>query len=219
MLNFFENINLKATRLLEGYYSLFCGLFTLCVGVYGLALVFRVEWLLLAASACIYARFVLLAFRSLFWFVLSLIFSPVFAIVVRERYDENLLLDAVFALIWIFCWLFLSLAVSENISKLGNEIVSKILRIAALFALIGVYYVSIENSLNLQAILQDTVTLRIVLIAINIYMFPSLIALLALDLRGYYLKSKGEKRAEFSFFNLAREGLKVLKFIALRRKI
>ena len=108
---------------------------------------------------------------------------------------------------------------SENISKLGNEIVSKILRIAALFAVIGVYYVSIENSLNLQAILQDTVTLRIVLIAINIYMFPSLIALLALDLRGYYLKSKGEKRAEFSFFNLAREGLKVLKFIALRRKI
>ena len=219
MLNFFENINLKATRLLEGYYSLFCGLFTLCVGVYGLALVFRVEWLLLAASACIYTCFVLLAFRSLFWFVLSLIFSPVFAIVVRERYDENLLLDAVFSLIWIFCWLFLSLAVSENISKLGNEIVSKILRIAALFAVIGVYYVSIENSLNLQAILQDTVTLRIVLIAINIYMFPSLIALLALDLRGYYLKSKGEKRAEFSFFNLAREGLKVLKFIALRRKI
>ena len=93
MLNFFENINLKATRLLEGYYSLFCGLFTLCVGVYGLALVFRVEWLLLAASACIYACFVLLAFRSLFWFVLSLIFSPVFAIVVRERYDENLFLD------------------------------------------------------------------------------------------------------------------------------
>lgn len=219
MLNFFENINLKATRLLEGYYSLFCGLFVLCVDIYGLALVFRVEWLLLAASAFVYACFVLLAFRSLFWFVLSLIFSPVFAIVVRERYDENLLLDAVFALIWIFCWLFLSLAVSENISKLGNEIVSKILRIAALFAVIGVYYVSIENSLNLQAILQDTVTLRIVLIAINIYMFPSLIALLALDLRGYYLKSKGEKRAEFSFFNLAREGLKALKFIALRRKI
>ena len=174
---------------------------------------------MLAASACIYACFVLLAFRSLFWFVLSLIFSPVFAIVVRERYDENLFLDVVFALIWIFCWLFLSLAVSENISKLGNEIVSKILRIAALFAVIGVYYVSIENSLNLQAILQDTVTLRIVLIAINIYMFPSLIALLALDLRGYYLKSKGEKRAEFSFFNLAREGLKALKFIALKRKI
>ena len=184
-----------------------------------LALVFRVEWLLLASSAFVYACFVLLAFRSLFWFVLSLIFSPVFAIVVRERYDENLLLDVVFALIWIFCWLFLSLAVSENISKLGNEIVSKILRIAALFAVIGVYYVSTQNSLNLQAILQDTVTLRIVLIAINIYMFPSLIALLALDLRGYYLKSKGEKRAEFSFFNLAREGLKVLKFIALRRKI
>ena len=219
MLNFFENINLKATRLLEGYYSLFCGLFTLCVGIYGLALIFRVEWLLLAASACIYACFVLLAFRSLFWFVLSLIFSPVFAIVVRERYDENLFLDVVFAIIGIFCWLFFSLAVSENISKLGNEIVSKILRIAALFAVIGVYYVSIENSLNLQAILQDTVTLRIVLIAINIYMFPSLIALLALDLRGYYLKSKGEKRAEFSFFNLAREGLKALKFIALRRKI
>lgn len=219
MLNFFENINLKATRLLEGYYSLFCGLFTLCVGIYVLALVFRVEWLLLASSAFVYACFVLLAFRSLFWFVLSLIFSPVFAIVVRERYDENLFLDVVFALIWIFCWLFLSLAVSENISKLGNEIVSKILRIAALFAVIGVYYVSIENSLNLQAILQDTVTLRIVLIAINIYMFPSLIALLALDLRGYYLTSKGEKRAEFSFFNLAREGLKVLKFIALRRKI
>ena len=216
MLNFFENINLKATRLLEGYYSLFCGLFVLCVGIYVLALVFRVEWLLLAASACIYACFVLLAFRSLFWFVLSLIFSPAFAIVVRERYDENLLLDVVFALIWIFCWLFLSLAVSENISKLGNEIVSKILRIAALFAVIGV---SIENSLNLQAILQDTVTLRIVLIAINIYMFPSLIALLAFDLRGYYLKSKGEKRVEFSFFNLAREGLKALKFIALRRKI
>jgi len=42
---------------------------------------------------------------------------------------------------------------------------------------------------------------------------------LALDLRGYYLKSKGEKRAEFSFFNLAREGLKALKFIALRRKV
>ena len=191
----------------------------LCVGIYVLALVFRVEWLLLASSAFVYACFVLLAFRSLFWFVLSLIFSPVFAIVVRERYDENLLLDVVFALIWIFCWLFLSLAVSENISKLGNEIVSKILRIAALFAVIGVYYVSTQNSLNLQAILQDTVTLRIVLIAINIYMFPSLIALLALDLRGYYLKSKGEKRAEFSFFNLAREGLKVLKFIALRRKI
>ena len=219
MLNFFENINLKATRLLEGYYSLFCGLFVLCVGIYVLALVFRVEWLLLASSAFVYACFVLLAFRSLFWFVLSLIFSPAFAIVVRERYDENLFLDVVFALIWILCWLFLSLAVSENISKLGNEIVSKILRIAALFAVIGVYYVSIENSLNLQAILQDTVTLRIVLIAINIYMFPSLIALLALDLRGYYLKSKGEKRAEFSFFNLAREGLKVLKFIALRRKI
>ena len=219
MLNFFENINLKATRLLEGYYSLFCGLFVLCVGVYVLALVFRVEWLLLASSAFVYACFVLLAFRSLFWFVLSLIFSPAFAIVVRERYDENLFLDVVFALIWILCWLFLSLAVSENISKLGNEIVSKILRIAALFAVIGVYYVSIENSLNLQAILQDTVTLRIVLIAINIYMFPSLIALLALDLRGYYLKSKGEKRAEFSFFNLAREGLKALKFIALRRKI
>ena len=68
----------------------------LCVGVYGLALVFRVEWLLLAASACIYACFVLLAFRSLFWFVLSLIFSPIFAVVVRERYDENLLLDAAF---------------------------------------------------------------------------------------------------------------------------
>ena len=219
MLNFFENINLKATRLLEGYYSLFCGLFVLCVGIYVLALVFRVEWLLLASSAFVYACFVLLAFRSLFWFVLSLIFSPAFAIVVRERYDENLFLDVVFALIWILCWLFLSLAVSENISKLGNEIVSKILRIAALFAVIGVYYVSIENSLNLQAILQDTVTLRIVLIAINIYMFPSLIALLALDLRGYYLKSKGEERAEFSFFNLAREGLKVLKFIALRRKI
>ena len=219
MLNFFENINLKATRLLEGYYSLFCGLFVLCVGVYGLALVFRVEWLLLASSAFVYACFVLLAFRSLFWFVLSLIFSPAFAIVVREHYDENLFLDVVFALIWILCWLFLSLAVSENISKLGNEIVSKILRIAALFAVIGVYYVSIENSLNLQAILQDTVTLRIVLIAINIYMFPSLIALLALDLRGYYLKSKYEKRAEFSFFNLAREGLKALKFIALRRKV
>ena len=219
MLNFFENINLKATRLLEGYYSLFCGLFTLCVGIYVLALVFRVEWLLLAASAFVYACFVLLAFRSLFWFVLSLIFSPAFAIVVRERYDENLFLDVVFALIWIFCWLFLSLAVSENISKLGNEIVSKILRIAALFAVIGVYYVSTQNSLNLQAILQDTVTLRIVLIAINIYMFPSLIALLALDLRGYYLKSKCEKRAEFSFFNLAREGLKALKFIALRRKV
>nr|WP_315017645.1 nitrogen fixation protein NifR [uncultured Campylobacter sp.] len=219
MLNFFENINLKATRLLEGYYSLFCGLFVLCVGIYVLALVFRVEWLLLASSAFVYACFVLLAFRSLFWFVLSLIFSPAFAIVVRERYDENLFLDVVFALIWILCWLFLSLAVSENISKLGNEIVSKILRIAALFAVIGVYYVSIENSLNLQAILQDTVTLRIVLIAINIYMFPSLIALLALDLRGYYLKSKGEKRAEFSFFNLAREGLKALKFIALRRKV
>lgn len=219
MLNFFENTNLKATRLLEGYYSLFCGLFVLCVGIYVLALVFRVEWLLLASSAFVYACFVLLAFRSLFWFVLSLIFSPAFAIVVRERYDENLFLDVVFALIWILCWLFLSLAVSENISKLGNEIVSKILRIAALFAVIGVYYVSIENSLNLQAILQDTVTLRIVLIAINIYMFPSLIALLALDLRGYYLKSKGEKRAEFSFFNLAREGLKALKFIALRRKI
>ena len=219
MLNFFENINLKATRLLEGYYSLFCGLFVLCVGIYVLALVFRVEWLLLASSAFVYACFVLLAFRSLFWFVLSLIFSPAFAIVVRERYDENLFLDVVFALIWILCWLFLSLAVSENISKLGNEIVSKILRIAALFAVIGVYYVSIENSLNLQAILQDTVTLRIVLIAINIYMFPSLIALLAFDLRGYYLKSKGEKRAEFSFFNLAREGLKALKFIALRRKI
>ena len=219
MLNFFENINLKATRLLEGYYSLFCGLFVLCVGIYVLALVFRVEWLLLASSAFVYACFVLLAFRSLFWFVLSLIFSPAFAIVVRERYDENLFLDVVFALIWILCWLFLSLAVSENISKLGNEIVSKILRIAALFAVIGVYYVSIENSLNLQAILQDTVTLRIVLIAINIYMFPSLIALLALDLRGYYLKSKGEERAEFSFFNLAREGLKALKFIALRRKI
>ena len=219
MLNFFENINLKATRLLEGYYSLFCGLFVLCVGIYVLALVFRVEWLLLASSAFVYACFVLLAFRSLFWFVLSLIFSPAFAIVVRERYDENLFLDVVFALIWILCWLFLSLAVSENISKLGNEIVSKILRIAALFAVIGVYYVSIENSLNLQAILQDTVMLRIVLIAINIYMFPSLIALLALDLRGYYLKSKGEKRAEFSFFNLAREGLKALKFIALRRKV
>lgn len=219
MLNFFENINSKATRLLEGYYSLFCGLFVLCVGIYVLALVFRVEWLLLASSAFVYACFVLLAFRSLFWFVLSLIFSPAFAIVVRERYDENLFLDVVFALIWILCWLFLSLAVSENISKLGNEIVSKILRIAALFAVIGVYYVSIENSLNLQAILQDTVTLRIVLIAINIYMFPSLIALLALDLRGYYLKSKCEKRAEFSFFNLAREGLKALKFIALRRKV
>jgi len=219
VLNFFENINLKATRLLEGYYSLFCGLFVLCVGIYVLALVFRVEWLLLASSAFVYACFVLLAFRSLFWFVLSLIFSPAFAIVVRERYDENLFLDVVFALIWILCWLFLSLAVSENISKLGNEIVSKILRIAALFAVIGVYYVSIENSLNLQAILQDTVTLRIVLIAINIYMFPSLIALLAFDLRGYYLKSKGEERAEFSFFNLAREGLKALKFIALRRKI
>ena len=219
MLNFFENINLKATRLLEGYYSLFCGLFTLCIGVYVLGLVFGAEWLLLAASACIYACFVLLAFRSLFWFVLSLIFSPVFAIVVRERYDENLLLDAVFALVWIFCWLFLSLAVSENISKLGNEIVSKILRIAALFAVIGVYYVSIENSLNLQAILQDTVTLRIVLIAINIYMFPSLIALLALDLRGYYLKSKDVKRAKFSFFNFTKEALKVIKFIALRRKI
>lgn len=191
----------------------------LCVGIYVLALVFRVEWLLLASSAFVYACFVLLAFRSLFWFVLSLIFSPAFAIVVRERYDENLFLDVVFALIWILCWLFLSLAVSENISKLGNEIVSKILRIAALFAVIGVYYVSTQNSLNLQAILQDTVTLRIVLIAINIYMFPSLIALLALDLRGYYLKSKGEKRAEFSFFNLAREGLKALKFIALRRKI
>ena len=54
--------------------------------------------------------------------------------------------------------------------------------------MIGVYYVSTQNSLNLQAILQDTVTLRIVLIAINIYMFPSLIALLALDLRGYYFK-------------------------------
>ena len=208
MLNFFENINLKATRLLEGYYSLFCGLFTLCVGVYGLALVFRVEWLLLAASVCIYACF-----------VLSLIFSPVFAIVVRERYDENLLLDAVFALIWIFCWLFLSLAVSENISKLGNEIVSKILRIAALFAVIGVYYISIENSLNLQAILKDTVTLRIVLIAINIYMFPSLITLLALDLRGYYLKNKDVKKAKFSFFNFTKEALKVIKFIALRRKI
>lgn len=205
--------------LLEGYCSLFCGLFVLCVGVYGLALVFRVEWLLLASSAFVYACFVLLAFRSLFWFVLSLIFSPAFAIVVRERYDENLFLDVVFALIWILCWLFLSLAVSENISKLGNEIVSKILRIAALFAVIGVYYVSIENSLNLQAILQDTVTLRIVLIAINIYMFPSLIALLALDLRGYYLKSKYEKRAEFSFFNLACEGLKALKFIALRHKV
>ena len=219
MINFFENINLKATRLLEGYYSLFCGLFVLCVGIYVLALVFRVEWLLFASSAFVYACFVLLAFRSLFWFVLSLIFSPAFAIVVRERYDENLFLDVVFALIWILCWLFLSLAVSENISKLGNEIVSKILRIAALFAVIGVYYVSTQNSLNLQAILQDTVTLRIVLIAINIYMFPSLIALLALDLRGYYLKSKGQKRAEFSFFNLTREGLKALKFIALRRKV
>lgn len=95
----------------------------------------------------------LLAFRSLFWFVLSLIFSPIFVVIVLERYDENRLLDAVFVLTWIFCWLFLSLAVSENIAKLGNEIVSKILRIAALFAVIGVYYVSIENSLNLQAIL------------------------------------------------------------------
>ena len=205
MLNFFENINLKATRLLEGYYSLFCGLFVLCVGIYVVALVFRIEWLLLASSAFVYACFVLLAFRSLFWFVLSLIFSPAFAIVVRERYDENLFLDVVFALIWILCWLFLSLAVSENISKLGNEIVSKILRIAALFAVIGVYYVSTQNSLNLQAILQDTVTLRIVLIAINIYMFPSLIALLALDLRGYYLKNKDTKMAKFSFFNFTKE--------------
>ena len=219
MLNFFENINLKATRLLEGYYSLFCGLFVLCVGIYVLALVFRVEWLLLASSAFVYACFVLLAFRSLFWFVLSLIFSPAFAIVVRERYDENLFLDVVFALIWILCWLFLSLAVSENISKLGNEIVSKILRIAALFAVIGVYYISIENSLNLQAILQHTVALRIVLIAINIYMFPSLVALLALDLRGYYLKNKDVKMAKFSFFNFTKEALKVIKFIALRRKI
>ena len=192
MLNFFENINLKATRLLEGYYSLFCGLFTLCVGIYVLALVFRVEWLLLASSAFVYACFVLLAFRSLFWFVLSLIFSPAFAIVVRERYDENLFLDVVLALIWILCWL---------------------------FAVIGVYYVSIENSLNLQAILQDTVTLRIVLIAINIYMFPSLIALLVLDLRGYYLKNKDAKMAKFSFFNFTKEALKVIKFIALRRKI
>ena len=108
---------------------------------------------------------------------------------------------------------------SENISKLGNEIVSKILRIAALFAVIGAYYISIENSLNLQAILKDTVTLRIVLIAINIYMFPSLITLLALDLRGYYLKNKDVKRAKFSFFNFTKEALKVIKFIALRRKI
>ena len=108
---------------------------------------------------------------------------------------------------------------SENISKLGNEIVSKILRIAALVAVIGVYYVSIENSLNLQAILKDTVTLRIVLIAINIYMFPSLITLLALDLRGYYLENKDIKRAKFSFFNFTKEALKVIKFIALRRRI
>ena len=100
-----------------------------------------------------------------------------------------------------FVGYFLSLAVSENISKLGNEIVSKILRIAALFAVIGVYYVSIENSLNLQAILQHTV------------------ALLALDLRGYYLKNKDAKMAKISFFNFTKEALKVIKFIALRRKI
>ena len=62
-------------------------------------------------------------------------------------------------------------------------------------------------------------TLRIVLIAINIYMFPSLVALLALDLRGYYLKNKDAKMAKFSFFNLARESLKAVKFIALIGKI
>ena len=166
------------------------------VAIYALALVFAAEWLLLASSVFIYAFFVLLAFCSLFWFVLSLIFSPVFVVIVPERYDENLFLDASFVLAWIFCWLFLSLVVGENIAKLGNEIVSKILRIAALFAVIGVYYVSIENSLNLQAILQGTVTLRIVPIAINIYMFPSLITLLALDLLGYYLQ---KPRRDFRF--------------------
>ena len=76
---------------------------------------------------------------------------------------------------------------------------------------IGVYYVSVENALDLNAILKDTVSYRIVLIVINLYMFPSLITMLVFDLRAYYLENRDKIRLKFSFFGVLRNLFKILR--------
>ena len=76
---------------------------------------------------------------------------------------------------------------------------------------IGVYYVSVENALDLNAILKDTMSYRVVLIVINLYMFPSLITMLVFDLRAYYLENRDKIRLKFSFFGVLCNLFKILR--------
>ena len=212
LLAFFEKLNLKANAVLQRYYSLFYLAFVVSVAIYGIAFYFFIEWMLVAATVSIYAFFAIMAFYSLFWFVISLICSPIFVVMIMLHYENVSLIFSIFlAAIWTGCWLFLSLAVSQNIAKPGNEIVSKILRIISLFMVIGVYYVSVENALDLNAILKDTMSYRVVLIVINLYMFPSLITMLVFDLQAYYLENRDRIRLKFSFFGVLRNLFKILR--------
>lgn len=152
-------------------------------------------------------------------FLFVLLFTSLFfisfieaTINVTKQYDIAILVTL--GLFWVFSIVFISLCADKAVSKIGNELISKLSRVFLIVLAISVYMLDItKNDIeNMQ------VLLKIIIISISILLIPSSFALIALDIKDYYETNIRDKRdARFSLKLLRHEIAKIAELF--REKI
>jgi membrane protein len=162
-----------------------------------------IRFIIAVAMCCL---LFLISLNSIMWFVIALFFSVVPLWVVLIGFAKVSKIDyCVFSIVFIvqiIYWLVLSLLADNKVSKIGNEIVFKILGIIALsLAIIKIYQQNdtIKEIMDLEFVQQiiENSFVYTLMIMINITLVPSSIARIFIDIRESFRINKEMDKPKF----------------------
>ena len=145
----------------------------------------------------------LISLKSIELFVMALFFSVVPLWVVLTGYFKvskiNYCVFIVVFIVQIIYWLVLSLLADNKVSKIGNEIVFKILGIIALsLAIIKIYQDDIMKEIMGLEFVQQIIEMPFIyILIINMLLVPSSIARIAIDIRESFSINKEIDKPKF----------------------
>ena len=159
-----------------------------------------IRFIIAVAMCCL---LFLISLKSIELFVMALFFSVVPLWVVLTVYFKvskiNYCVFIVVFIVQIIYWLVLSLLADNKVSKIGNEIVFKILGIIALsLAIIKIYQDDIMKEIMGLEFVQQIIEMPFIyILIINMLLVPSSIARIAIDIRESFSINKEIDKPKF----------------------
>nr|WP_314998229.1 hypothetical protein [uncultured Campylobacter sp.] len=159
-----------------------------------------IRFIIAVAMCCL---LFLISLKSIELFVMALFFSVVPLWVVLTGYFKvskiNYCVFIVVFIVQIIYWLVLSLLADNKVSKIGNEIVFKILGIIALsLAIIKIYQDDIMKEIMGLEFVQQIIEMPFIyILIINMLLVPSSIARIAIDIRESFSINKEIDKPKF----------------------